>query len=502
MLTFAGNVANSNNSVGWQNSNGGGNYVETLKLANISTSKGLSVNANGGVAIDIPTVQATPAPAAQTDAKGNIIPPVALTAEQQAAQRQADLNQAIRNLSSQPGQAWIGQLANDPKIKVQWKQTQAAMQNWNYSHGGLTPEAVAVIAIVVAYFTAGAGSSLAGTTTAVEGGAAGATATTIGGTTLATTATTAAGVSVTTYTVAGAAINAGFTALASEAAISFANNKGDIGKTLNDMGQSQNVRNVVAAMLTAGVGADYLKTYNLESFGAKTLTGCITGNMTGSGCQKGATTAAIMAGSEWANNAMRTSMVSDSKTFTGVKDTNDPSGKIYSNDTGQGSAGIDGSSDRVAGTRISFKELDKFGTMAAVTPGDPKTLWTFTGTAINPDTGKAFTLSEALIAQGGLTGGTQALLPTFAGMSVTPNSFLDKLQESFAGPHDYMGGVIQGGYDSLGNWGMASNTANNIRGFMAGVNIPLVLPLVIPTFLQQINLDPVVLSNTIHNGTH
>ena len=105
------------------------------------------------------------------------------------------------------------------------------------------PEAVAVIAIVVAYFTAGAGSSMVGTTTAVEGGAAGATATTIGGTTLATT--TAAGT--VSYTVAGAVINAGFTALASEAAVSFANNKGDIGKTLNDMGQSQNVRNVVAA---------------------------------------------------------------------------------------------------------------------------------------------------------------------------------------------------------------------------------------------------------------
>jgi filamentous hemagglutinin len=490
----------------------------TIKLANISTGlstglrtgKGLSVNANGGVAIDIPTVQTTPAPAPQTDAKGpstgsgqaKLIPPVALTAEQQAAQRQADFNKAIQNLSSQPGQAWIGQLANDPKVQVQWNQTQAAVQHWNYAHDGLTQEAVVVIAIAVAYFTAGAGSSMVGTTSAVEGGAAGATATTIGGTTLATTATTAAGVTTTTTFAAGAVINAGFTALASEAAVSFANNKGDIGKTLNDMGQSQNVRNVVAAMLTAGVGADYLKTYNLESFAAKTLTGCITGDMTGSGCQKGATTAAVIAGSEWANNAMRTSMVSDSKTFTGVKDTGDPSGKIYSNDTGLGSAGIDGSGDRVAGTRISFKELDKLGTMAAVTPGDPNTLWTFTGTTINPDTGKLYTLTEALTAQGGLTGGSQALLPTFAGMAVSPNSFLDKLQESFAGPHDYMGGRIQGGYDSLGNWSMASNTADNIRGFMAGLNIPLVLPLVIPTFLQQINLDPVMLSNTIHNGAH
>jgi len=65
-----------------------------LKLANISagpstglrTGGGLNVNAAGGVAIDIPTVQATQAPPAQTDAQGYLIPPVPLTAEQQAAQ--------------------------------------------------------------------------------------------------------------------------------------------------------------------------------------------------------------------------------------------------------------------------------------------------------------------------------------------------------------------------------------------------------------------------------
>ena len=318
IITFAAvkdstytSVADSGNSLAWQNSSGGGNYTETLKLANLNagpstglgTGGGLSVNAQGGVVIDIPAVPAPAAPAPQTDALSRIVAPVPLTAEQQAAQRQADLNQAIRNLSSQPGQAWIGQLANDPKVKVQWNQVQTAVQHWDYSHGGLTPEAVAVIAIVVAYFTAGAGSSMVGTTTAVEGGAAGATATTIGGTTLATTATTAAGVSVTTYTVAGAAINAGFTALASEAAISFANNKGDIGKTLNDMGQSQNVRNVVAAMLTAGVGTSMPST-NMTGVLAQTATGCATGKMAGIGCERGATNAAVTSGAALAYTTM------------------------------------------------------------------------------------------------------------------------------------------------------------------------------------------------------
>ena len=51
----------------------------------------------------------------------------------------------------------------------------------------------------------------------------------------------------------GAAANAGFAALAASAGVSFVNNGGDIGKTLKDMGSSQNVKNVLTAMATAGV---------------------------------------------------------------------------------------------------------------------------------------------------------------------------------------------------------------------------------------------------------
>ena len=519
------NVENKKNSDVWQSMNGHGEMVETIKLANIKSGKGFTVDAKGGILVDIPEVQKeAPAPQereAPLPTKGADGKPItqkeldAIVAERAAekaakAARDAEAKRIrdeqrfkdhIQQLAGKPGQEWIGQLAKLAKDKpdsVKLQQVNAALEHWDYDHAGLTPEAVAVIVIVVTYFTAGAGSSAVGTTTTT----AGTSTTAIGGTTLATTTTTAAGTTVTTYTVAGAAINAGFSTLASQAAISFANNKGDVGKTLDDMGKSENVRNVIAAMLTAGVTQSYLKTYSAESFAAKTLTGCVTGDLAGGGCEKGATTAAILAGSTWINHAMRDSMIKDSETFKGVKDINDPSGKIYNNENGQGSVGVDGDGQRVAGTRISIKGLQELGMMTAVTPKDPNTLWIFNGTAINPGTGKAYTLSEALAAQGGLTGGTQALLPTFAGMPVAPGGFLDKLEESFAGPHDYMGGRVQGGYDSLGNWGMASNMADNVRGVMAGINVPLVVPLVIPTFLRQIGLDPVALSNTIHNGSH
>ena len=58
---------------------------------------------------------------------------------------------------------------------------------------------------------------------------------------------------------------------------------------------------------------------------------------------------------------------------------------------------------------------------------------------------------------------TERFCQPFAEMPVAPGSFMDKVQESFAGPHDFFGGQLQGGYGSLGNWGMASDTANNIR---------------------------------------
>jgi filamentous hemagglutinin len=243
-------VADSNNSLAWQNSSGGGNYTETLKLANLNagpstglgTGGGLSVNAQGGVVIDIPAVPAPAAPAPKTDALSRIVAPVPLTAEQQAAQRQADFDQAIRNLSSQPGQAWIGQLAHDPKVKVQWKQTQAAVQHWNYSHDGLTPEAAAVIVIVVTYFSAG---------TASEAGAA------IAG---AGTATSAA-------------ITAGLVTLASQASVSLINNKGDLGKTLNDLGQSQNVKALATAMVTAGLLQGLNATAGIQNVNAQSTFG-------------------------------------------------------------------------------------------------------------------------------------------------------------------------------------------------------------------------------------
>ena len=262
------NVANSNNSLAWQSQSGHGEIKETLKLANIQSGtlrqaqgerSGLTVHAAGGIVVDIPDAPApTPTPdafasgdAAQLDPNietASINPALSFnkqdtrhdehshtpstaktgTAEEQAAQRKTQapqhLNTHLTTLAQQPGQAWIGQLANDPNVKVQWKQTQTAVQQWDYSHEGLTPEAAGVIALVVAYASAGTAGSAAGSLTGAAGGT----------------------------TIASAAVTAGLTTLASQATVTLINNKGNVGNTLNDLGRSDNVKALVTAMVTAG----------------------------------------------------------------------------------------------------------------------------------------------------------------------------------------------------------------------------------------------------------
>jgi filamentous hemagglutinin len=217
------NVQNSGSSSIWQHSYGSGQDTQTLQLANISAGKGLTANATSGIQIQVAQPKPAAPAAPQYDAKGKLIPPVVLTSEQQAAKNQADLNARIDALASQPGQAWIGQLAK--QNNTTFNQVKLAAQNWNYSESGLTAEAAAVVVLVVTYFTAGAASGAAG---AMTGAAAG------------------------TTTVASVALAAGMTTMASQTAVSLINNKGDIGKTLNDLGQSQHIKALATAMVTAG----------------------------------------------------------------------------------------------------------------------------------------------------------------------------------------------------------------------------------------------------------
>lgn len=168
---------------------------------------------------------------------------------------QMSVKDSAQALAQQPGLQWMGQLSSNPELasKVNWQQVQEAHDKWDYKQQGLSPAAAAVVAIVVAYFTAGAGTSLATsagmTTTAGSATASGVAAAGAG---VAGSGVAAGTVLTTTGAVVAGASGAAISTLASKAAVSLINNGGDLGKTLNDLGSSESVKQLAAAALTGG----------------------------------------------------------------------------------------------------------------------------------------------------------------------------------------------------------------------------------------------------------
>jgi len=149
-------------------------------------------------------------------------------------------NASLSELAKQPGMAWVNQLTSDPALanSVEWQRVQEEHKKWAQSQTSMGPVAAAIVSVVVGVATAGAGSAAVGTA-----GTATSTGTGIAG---------AMGLSATTTTIASAAMQAGITAIASQATVSFVNNDGDLGKVFKELGSSQSVKNILTAMVTAG----------------------------------------------------------------------------------------------------------------------------------------------------------------------------------------------------------------------------------------------------------
>lgn len=201
---------------------------------------------------------------------------------------EGNLKTQVQTLSQQPGMSYLNELSKDPKVN--WDQVKLAYDKWDYKQEGLTPAGAILLSIAVTAATGGMGAELAGaaSTTTTAGVATTTTTIAIAGTTLATTVG-----ATTTYTAAGAALNAGFSALAAQASVSLANNGGDTGKTLKELGLSNTVKNTLVAMATAGVGTS-VAGQGVSAVAAQTVAGCASGAVTGAGCEQGAKTAAVL----------------------------------------------------------------------------------------------------------------------------------------------------------------------------------------------------------------
>ncbi|SDC49717.1 Possible hemagglutinin [Variovorax sp. CF079] len=121
--------------------------------------------------------------------------------------------------------------------------------------------------LVVAYFTAGAASG-AGATAGEAAAVATGQGIVVEGAVFAAGSTVGA--------VVGGAVTAGLAALASQAAVALINNQFDIGATLNDLGSSASVKNLLTAIVTGGA----LGGLNLDPTGLPTAGGGAQGFMT------------------------------------------------------------------------------------------------------------------------------------------------------------------------------------------------------------------------------
>lgn len=192
----------------------------------------------------------------QTQLKGNVNFDNALkiTAQLPDTKGGQELKTQINALVAQGngvGLDYLNALANNPNVK--WDQVALAHEKWSYDQAGLTGAGAALLTIVVTYFTAGMG------TTAVGGTAASA----------ATATTAASAATVMGSTALATAVNAGFSALASQAAVAMVNNKGDIGKTLDQLGKEESVKGLLLTMVTAGALDKLNSTMGWNSVNAK-----------------------------------------------------------------------------------------------------------------------------------------------------------------------------------------------------------------------------------------
>lgn len=205
----------SSNSWAWTSAKGKGNTDETLYQSQLIAKGDLVIQAVDGLKIDVKEVN------------------------------QQSVSQTIDAMvKADPELAWLKEM--EQRGDVDWRQVKEIHDSFKYSHSGLGAGAAMIIAIVVAYFTAGAMSGLVANGATAAG--ASTAATSAGGAWAAGTGASLSGIGW-----ANAAVTAGLTGMTSNAAISTINNRGNLGAVLKDITTEDALRGYAVAGITAGL---------------------------------------------------------------------------------------------------------------------------------------------------------------------------------------------------------------------------------------------------------
>ena len=164
-------------------------------------------------------------------------------------EKTGSFSQSIANLSSTPGLEWMNDLTNNPEVN--WQEIDKQFNRWSSTKRQLSPEGAAIVATLITVFTAGA----------------------------------AAEVGIGIYAAAVA------TAVASQAAVTFINNEGKIGNTLDELGSKEGLRTLatkiaLAVASNAISGTEAMENLNFgdtfaQRFGTNFVKGLVTTSVSG-----------------------------------------------------------------------------------------------------------------------------------------------------------------------------------------------------------------------------
>jgi len=205
----------SKSSLAWTSAKGAGQTDETIRQSHLLAAGDIVIKAAGDIRIDVKEVN---------------------------QKTVADSIDAM--VKADPQLAWLKDMQN--RGDIDWRMIKEVHDQWDYKSSGMGMGAAIAVAIIVTVLTAGAASAAVGGTLASG----------TGSTFAAATATTAAGVG-------NVALTAVITSMASTAAVSAINNKGNLADTLKDVLSEENIKSYVTAAIIAGAGS-YTGTWGKE----------------------------------------------------------------------------------------------------------------------------------------------------------------------------------------------------------------------------------------------
>lgn len=212
------NHQNGQSDSAWQSSSAKGHVDETALQTEIVHQGNLAIDASKNINIDVRHIDG------------------------------ATIREMIDHMVAQnPKLAWLKKAEENDDID--WHQVEEKHKNWHYKNQGLSQTASLAVAIIVAAVTSGVGGSLVGAGGSASGAAASGAA--AGG----AASGAAAGGAIAT------AADAGLTSIATTATIDTINNGGQLGKTLESLGETDNLKNFATATITGGLTRGFVDKY-------------------------------------------------------------------------------------------------------------------------------------------------------------------------------------------------------------------------------------------------